>query len=118
MNVERRCSVRHPIELRVQIRYRRRRLHCALARNLSTTGMYLDVPSVTLPNGTPVELELDEEGMELRIAAMVVHHNGSGIGVMFRGPLPELLADLSRLSHTHCPEARSRSAATMQARPA
>ncbi len=118
MSVERRYGARHPIDLRVHVRYRKRRLHCARARNLSTNGMFLDVQSVTLPDGTLVELELDRQGEELRIPAMVVHHRGSGIGVIFRDPQPELFEELSALSRTHCPAARSRSEATTQARPA
>lgn len=118
MNVDRRFSARHPIDLKVHIRYRKRRLQCALARNLSAEGMYLDVQSVTLPSGTLVKLELDCDGDELLVPAVVVHRHGTGIGVRFRDPKPELLEALSRISHTHCPEARSRFVATTQASPA
>jgi hypothetical protein len=118
MSPERRYSARRSVDLCVHIRYRGRRLHCAIARNLSVDGMYLDVRSITLPNGTLVELELEIEGKELLVPAIVVHHSGSGVGVMFRSSQPELFESLCRINRTHGPEARSRFAATGQAHPA
>jgi hypothetical protein len=120
MNLERRYSAGLPVDLRVHIRYRKRRLHSAHVRNLSTDGMFLDVQSVTLPTGTLVELELelDSGSKDLRIPAMVVHHDGSGIGVMFRHSQPELVETLYKINRKPSPEARSRFAATTQVHPA
>ena len=119
MNLEGRYSARLPVDLRVHIRYRKRRLRSAHLRNLSTDGMILDVQSVTLPTGTLVELELemDSGSKDLRIPAMVVHHDGLGIGVMFRYSQPELFEALSIINRIPFPEARSRLAATTQAHP-
>ncbi|MBK1701651.1 PilZ domain-containing protein [Thiococcus pfennigii] len=94
MSVERRYSKRYAIDLQVQIRYRRRRFSHAWARNLSEQGMYLDVRAVTLPTGTLVELELQCLGREWLIPAIVIHHQGGGIGVMFRDPQDELYRGL------------------------
>ena len=118
MSVERRYSARHPVDLPVHVRYRKRRLHGARAGNLSSEGMFLDVQSITVPRGTLVELEIDNHGTERRIPALVIHRQGSGIGVMFRDPQPGLMEDLIRLSRTPGPEARSRFAATSQGHPA
>lgn len=96
MSLERRYSSRHPVDVRVHIRYRKRRFYCAQARNLSSDGMYLDVQSVTLPTGTLVELELDFQGRDRLIPAVVVHHQGSGVGVMFRNTQTRLLRELTR----------------------
>lgn len=96
MSVERRYSARFPIDLQVQIRYRKRRFYSAHACNLSTDGMYLQVQSLTLPTGTLVELELECEGRNWLVPAVVVHHNGAGVGVMYRDPQPELFR-----AHTH-----------------
>lgn len=97
MSVERRYSARHGVDVRVHINYRKRRFYCAQARNLSTDGMYLDVRSVTLPTGTLVELELEHGGREWLLPAVVIHNQGSGIGVMFRDPQPALFEELTRL---------------------
>ena len=117
MSHERRYSARRSVDLCVHIRYRGRRLHCANARNLSVGGMYLDVRSVTLPNGTLVELELECEGKELLVPAIVVHRGKTGVGVMFRSSQPELFEALCRISRKHGPEARSRFVATGQVYP-
>jgi hypothetical protein len=78
----------------VQIGYRKRRFYGAQARNLSVQGMYLTVRNVTLPVGTPVELEMECLGKEWLVEAVVVHGTRSGVGVMFREPQPELYQGL------------------------
>jgi hypothetical protein len=118
MNLERRYRARHPVDLGLYIRYRKRRLHRARALNLSAGGIYLNVQSVTLPSGTLLELELESQGKDWRIPAVVVHQSGSGVGVMFRYPQPELFDDIMRFNRKHCPEAMSRSVATTKAQPA
>jgi hypothetical protein len=94
MSVERRYGCRRPIDLDVQVRYRRRHFSIARGRNLSVDGMYLTIPSVTLPAGTMVELELEAAGKRWLIAAIVVHRHRSGIGVMFREHQPGLFQAL------------------------
>ncbi len=96
MSVERRYSFRHRIDCAVHIRYRRRRFCRARGRNLCAEGMFLEVQSLTLPTGTLVELELDSEGADWLVPAIVVHHQAGGVGVMFREPRPELLQSLAR----------------------
>ena len=90
MTAERRYSARQPIDLRVEVLYGRRRFNGARARNLSNQGMFLTLPKVTLPAGTPVTLELSCFGREWLIAAVVVHRRLEGVGVMFREPQPAL----------------------------
>jgi hypothetical protein len=94
MSVERRYSARHPIDLNVHVRYRKRRFYCAHAHDLSTDGMYLKVRNVTLPSGTLVELEFELEGKAWLVPAIVVHHHDAGVGVMFRDPQPALFDHL------------------------
>lgn len=96
MTIERRYCARHPIDLHVSIRYRRRRFICARACNLSDQGMFLEVRNLTLPTGVLVELELECLGTDWLIPAIVIHHRGSGIGVMFRDPQPVLYHGLTR----------------------
>lgn len=96
MNIERRYCARHPIDLHVSIRYRKRRFICARGCNLSDQGMFLEVRNLTLPIGILVELELECLGKDWLIPAIVVHHRGSGIGVMFRDPQPALYRGLTR----------------------
>jgi len=95
MSVERRYSARYPVDVAVDIRYRKRRFYSARASNLSTDGMYLQVQSLTLPTGTLVELELECQGRDWLVPAVVVSHNAGGVGVMFRDPQPELFKALT-----------------------
>jgi hypothetical protein len=97
MSVERRYGERFPVDFRVQIRYRKRRFLCARARDLSTDGLYLEVRNLTLPSGTLIELELDHRGKYRLIPAVVIHHSGPGVGIMFRDPQPELFRDLVQM---------------------
>ncbi len=96
MNVDRRYSARHRVDLAVYIRYRKRRFLAARARELSVGGMSLAVQSLTLPVGTPVELECLGLGRDWLLPAVVVHGDSSGIGVMFRDPQPGLFNELTR----------------------
>ncbi len=120
MSAERRYSARHPIDQPVYIRYRKRRFSCALASNLSNQGMFLEVRNLTLPTGTPIELEFDCLGTQWLIPAIVVHHNesggpgsgrqasrGSGIGVMFRDAQPALYHALSQTESLRSPPGRN-----------
>jgi hypothetical protein len=96
MHQERRYCARHPIDLPVYIRYRKRRFLGARARDLSVGGMFLEVQALTLPAGTPVELEFRALGRSWLAAAVVVHGNNSGIGVMFREPQADLFRGLTQ----------------------
>jgi len=94
MSEERRYCARHRLELPVYIRYHKRPFLTAMARNLSTGGMFLSVKALTLPTGTPIELELRCLGKRWLLPAIVIHGNNSGIGVMFKSPQTELFHDL------------------------
>jgi hypothetical protein len=91
---ERRYGARHRIDLPVYIRYRRRPFLGASAHDVSVGGMFLSVHSLILPVGTPVELEFSSLGRDWLIAAVVIHGDNTGIGVMFREPQPELFQGL------------------------
>jgi hypothetical protein len=92
---ERRFSARHPIDLPVYIRYWRRPFLAARAVEMSASGMTLAVQSLTLPIGTPIELEFSALGRAWLVPAVVVHGDNAGIGVMFRERQPELYEALS-----------------------
>lgn len=128
MSVERRYSTRHPLDLQVYIRYRKRRFSCAHASNLSDQGMFLDVRNLTLPTGTLIELELDCLGKKWLIPAIVVHHKDSGqqgsgrqasresgIGVMFRDAQPELCHGLRQGESLQPPQSRDYETASRSA---
>mgnify|MGYP001126580641 CR=1 FL=1 len=57
--------------------------------------MTLAVQSLTLPNGTPIELEFRGPSRSWLIAAAVTHSDNSGIGVIFCDPQPALVRDLT-----------------------
>jgi hypothetical protein len=96
MTVERRYCARHPIDIRVHIRYRKRRFFCARALNVCDQGMFLEVQSITLPTGTMIEIEVACLGKDWLIPGVVVHHGGSGIGVMFQDHQPALYQGLTQ----------------------
>lgn len=68
----------------VQVLYGRRRFRSARVCNLSALGMSLALRNLTLPAGTRVELEL--EGSDRPVEAVVVRHAGSETTVVFREP--------------------------------
>ncbi|NBC49078.1 MAG: PilZ domain-containing protein [Gammaproteobacteria bacterium] len=94
MTGERRYGARHPLDLPVYIRYHKRPFLGATACNLSIGGMFLSVQALTLPNGTPIELELRCAGKRWLLPAIVTYGDNSGIGVMFQEPQPALFHEL------------------------
>ena len=86
---------RHRAGFPVQIRYGKRRLHSALGHDLSTRGVYLELRAVTLPEGTPVELEIDALGRQWLVEAVVTQTDGGGIKVSFVEPQAQLAAGLT-----------------------
>ncbi|MFP4603092.1 MAG: PilZ domain-containing protein [Halochromatium sp.] len=91
---ERRYCARHRFELPVYIRYHKRPFLTATARNVSAGGMFLSVKALTLPTGTPIELELRCLGKRWLLPAIVIHGDNSGIGVMFKSPQSALFHEL------------------------
>ena len=94
MPTERRYCARHRFELPVYIRYHKRPFLTATARNVSAGGMFLSVKALTLPTGTPIELELRCLGKRWLLPAIVIHGDNSGIGVMFESPQSALFKEL------------------------
>lgn len=90
MTAERRHCPRHPLSLHVQLLYGKRRFCSARVRSLTPQGMSLTLRNLTLPPGTLVELGLEGLGREWLVEAVVVHSEGTDVGVMFREPQPEL----------------------------
>jgi hypothetical protein len=113
MTIEHRYCARRPIELKVYIRYRKRRFFCATGRDLSDQGMFLEVRNLTLPTGTMVELDLSALGRDWLIPAIVTHRAESGIGVIFRESRPELLGVIGQIGA----EPRHAASATAEAEP-
>jgi hypothetical protein len=111
MSEERRYAARHRLQLPVYIRYGRRPFLGACARDLSVGGMFLSVQSLTLPAGTPIELELSCLGRDWLIPAIVVHGDNTGIGVMFREPQAELFRGLMQATNTLPPVSATAGAA-------
>jgi PilZ domain len=95
MNPDRSYNARYPAGFSVQIRYGRRRLHGAYGRDLTIHGLYLELRAMTLPEGTPVELEIDALGHPWLVQAVVTHGDRCGIGVRFIEPQPQLVAELA-----------------------
>lgn len=95
MNPERSYRARHPAGFAVQIRYGRRRLHSAYGRDLTIHGLYLELRAMTLPEGTPVELEIDALGHPWLVQAVVTQGDRCGIAVSFIEPQPQLAAELA-----------------------
>jgi len=96
MNPERSLCARHPVGFAVQIRYGRRRLHSARGLEPSIHGLYLELRAITLPEGTPVELEIDAPGRQWLVPAVVTCRDRRGIAVRFVDPQPALASDLAQ----------------------
>jgi len=94
MTDERRYSARHRLDLPVYIRYHKRPFLGARARDLSSGGMFLSVQALTLPIGTPIELEFRCLGRRWMLPAIVSFGDNAGIGVMFQEPQPTLFSAL------------------------
>jgi len=58
----------------------------------------LAVQSLTLPTGTPVQLEFRGAGRSWLLPAVVVQGASCGIRVMFHEPQPEIFRDLIELA--------------------
>jgi hypothetical protein len=96
MHDERHDCARHPVELPVYIRYRKRRFLGTRVRDISVDGMSLSVRSLTLPVGTPVELEFRAGGKGWLVPAIVAQSRNSGIELMFREAQAALFEDMTR----------------------
>ena len=94
MTAERRYCARHPLDLPVYIRYRKRPFLTAKARNVSASGMCLSVKALTLPAGTPIELEFRALGKRWLLPAIVTHSDNSSIGVMLQSQQSALFQEL------------------------
>jgi hypothetical protein len=103
MNGERRYCARHRIELPVYIRYHKRPFLGATARNIAIDGMFLSVKALTLPIGTPIELEFRCLGKRWLLPAIVSHGDNTGIGVMFKEPQSALFDELVQQAETKRP---------------
>jgi hypothetical protein len=115
--VERRYCARHRFDLPVYIRYRKRRFLGARGRDLSDRGMFLRVRALTLPVGTPVELEFRALGRGWLVPAVVIHGDNAGIGVMFRDTQAELFKGLVQEETQSVPPVVDASASIAQAQP-
>jgi hypothetical protein len=93
---KRQDGARHPVDLPVYIRYRKRRFLGTRVHDISVDGMSLSVRSLTLPIGTPVELEFRAGGKGWLVQAIVAQGNNSGIDLMFRESQTALFADMTR----------------------
>lgn len=96
MESEHRVGPGHTGGFEVHIRYGRRRLHSAYGHDPSSAGLHLELRAVTLPEGTPVQLEVQTLGRRWLVPAVVTRRDGRAIVVRFLEPQPELAADLTR----------------------
>ena len=96
MASEHRYSTPPDLDFAVRIVLHRRRVFGTLGRGLSEQAMNLEVRNLTLPTGTPVALELECQGKEWRVDALVAHRDGNRLGVLFREPQPELYRALTQ----------------------
>ena len=89
------------LELPVFIRYRKRRFQGARLRALSSDELEVSVHSLTLPPGTPVELEFLHSGRQWRLPAQVARGSREGLGLRLDVPQPELLRNVQKESDEH-----------------
>jgi hypothetical protein len=98
MELEHRVGFGHTGGFEVHIRYGRRRLHSAYGHDPSSAGLRLELRAVTLPEGTPVQLEIQALGRRWLVPAVVTCRDRRTIAVRFLEPQPDLAADLTRVA--------------------
>jgi hypothetical protein len=99
MATERRYNLRHPLEIKIYIRYRDKRIFTAQARNVSINGMLLTTSSLILPAGHAVTLEFKHKDVAWSLPANVIHCGKNLLGVQFESAQPELF-ELGALLNT------------------
>jgi hypothetical protein len=79
-------------ETAVFIRYGRRRFQADSLRAVSSQELEIAVSALTMPPGTPVEVEFLHSGRHWRLPAQVARGNGHGLGLRLKVPQPDLLS--------------------------
>ena len=89
MTIERRYHPRTELAVYALIRYRGRSFP-ARSRNVSSGGICLESPSLSLASGLLLEVELQLSGHRWQVPGIVVHRQPPRFGLLFRVPQPEL----------------------------
>ena len=88
MPIERRCSPRTPIALKVRLHHPAAGEINAVTRNVSIEGMFVETDATALSDKTELEVSFITSGdagpRQHRVSAYVVHRNEAGIGLMLR----------------------------------
>ena len=105
--MEHRWNVRMSIRLDVEI-YCRGQVHdfaIGRTRDLSGSGVYVEVDSATIPANTYVDvrfvLQDDMKGRSFQVPAIVTHTNTGGVGLMFVDHDPQVTVRLIGLLQCH-----------------
>lgn len=106
MNAECVLPDRHHVGFQVHIRYGRRRLHGGSGSHPSADGLHLELGALTLPEGTPVDLEIQALGRQWLIPSVVTCRDPDGIAARFVEPQPELAAELALVGALSMPPPR------------
>ncbi len=91
--MERRLRPRKPVALGVYLNRPGKQPRRYLARNLSSSGVFLDADAIEFPRHVPLQLffALTGSGSNVirvhRVSAMVVRSTRGGVGMMFCGSL-------------------------------
>lgn len=97
--MEHRCSIRKSLTMDVVIDYRGLGLVRGRTQDIGMGGVFVDTGCVQLPVNAMVNLAVMLDGVRrpLRIGAIVVHAQESGVGLLFEELDPESHETLHRL---------------------
>ncbi len=83
--MEHRCSVRKPLQFQLLLYKHGLPIQSGVCRNLGLGGLFIETGEREWRKNEYLEVEiLGQNGLpSMRLPAVVVHHNGTGAGLMF-----------------------------------
>jgi len=85
--MDHRCSQRHQLTLPVQISTTRLGDLSGLATNISSEGIFINVPEHFFPINTLTRISFQTADKEFYLTACVIHTNERGAGLLFEHPI-------------------------------
>ena len=96
--MEHRYYERNPVDFEVLVGWSDARLFRARAKNLSATGMMIDMPPDSIPFNKKLELYFRLLGRVYMVNALAVHANKEGIGLLFQTDQPDFYQCLRQIA--------------------
>ncbi len=99
--MEHRCSQRHQLNFSVQISTTRLDKLEGLATNISSEGIFVNVPEHLFPVNSLTKISFQTDEKAFHLTACVIHTNDRGVGLLFEHAINLNHALLSQLQAQH-----------------